>query len=66
MKDWKTTLTGLAAGILQLIVPVVQGYAIDGTEWALAAALTALGVAMPDKKPKKGDANEQSVQRNIQ
>lgn len=53
MQDWKTTLTGLAAGILQLIVPVVQGYALDGTQWALAAALTALGVAMPDKTKKR-------------
>lgn len=50
MKDWKTTVTGIAGGAFYAAIAAIQAGSIEPKDIAIAAAIGALGYFARDKK----------------
>jgi hypothetical protein len=48
MKNWKTTLCGVAGGIVVAVIPILQTGGVNLKDLAIGAALGALGVLAKD------------------
>jgi hypothetical protein len=48
MKNWKTTLLGLAGAVATALIPVIQGKGFEAESLAVAAALALLGFVSKD------------------
>ena len=49
MRDWKTSVVGIAGGMLSVLVPLLEtGSHLDSSDWIKAAAFAALGLLSKD------------------